>query len=146
MRWTHALQVLSSAWRQCDPAVLRAGVAVWVLRLVVLTPTTLAADPQATQEGLIGDSPVPVATVSAATGGAPPVEWLAGAASRARYVPVVVGGARRSDPPVGGQQSAVVTGRPGGAAPSAAILRVPRPWRIPWPTTRAPGSMPPPNA
>ena len=35
------------AWRRWGATVRRLGVAVWVLRLMVLTPTPLAADPKA---------------------------------------------------------------------------------------------------
>jgi hypothetical protein len=47
-----ALFLLVSAWRRCDPKLLRVGVAIWIVRVLVLTPTSLAADPESSQQEL----------------------------------------------------------------------------------------------
>lgn len=41
----HNWRRLTVVWRRCGEPVRRLGVAVWVLRFMMLTPTPLAADP-----------------------------------------------------------------------------------------------------
>jgi len=45
MRLSYAWRQLLVAWRRWGEVVRRVGVAIWVLRFMMLTPTPLAADP-----------------------------------------------------------------------------------------------------